>query len=252
MKKRLFTLCCTAFIAASPAFAANPFDTTPPAPAAINIYDWYNLGEYVAAASQAPFNQTVYQQMDESYKKVYDLMIKTHVSDTTLSAFKQWYPVLKALPWDKDWTAWTKEQQTIWQQSPLQVAWYKGVMEDASHAVESLVFYWLGHHSLLLEWAVPIYQSWGWADGIKNTVNYAATDLAVFATDPKIQPIFSALTPDVQSAIVLIGSAKKKLSGVTDPFGKTSDAGLTADDVAKLVDAAKRIRAAAQANQLTK
>lgn len=252
MKKRLLTLCCVTFLAASPAFAASPFDTTPPAPAAINIYDWYNLGEYTAAAAQFPFNQTVYQDMDDTYKKVYDLMIKAHLSDATLSAFKQWYPVLKSLPWDKDWTQWTKEQQTTWQQSPLQVAWYKGVIEDASHAVETVAFYWLGRHTLLLAWAVPIYQGWGWAEGVKNTIGYASADFTGFATDPKFQPIFSALNPDVQNAIVLIGSAKKKVAGVPDPFGKPGETGLTADDVAKIVDAAKRIRAAAQASQLTR
>jgi hypothetical protein len=35
------------------------------APGAVNIYDWYNLGEYVATSSQFNFNEIVYQKMDD-------------------------------------------------------------------------------------------------------------------------------------------------------------------------------------------
>ena len=56
--------------------------------------------------------------MDDHYKKIYDLMVKAHSSDGTLKSFKQWFPDLKALPWDKDWKTWTKEQQNGWKNSP--------------------------------------------------------------------------------------------------------------------------------------
>ena len=82
-------------LATSPSFAANPFGPAAPAPASINIYDWYNLGEMTGAASQAIFNYNIYEQMDDTYKQIYDLMVKTQVGDTTINAFKQWYPVLK-------------------------------------------------------------------------------------------------------------------------------------------------------------
>jgi hypothetical protein len=241
-------------LATSPSFAAtNPFKTSPaPAPASINIYDWYNLGEMVAAADVGSFNYAVYAQMDETYKQIYDLMVKAQLSDGTISAFKQWYPVLKALPWDKDFQTWTKEQQAAWQQSPLSAAWYKGVSADAHKAVESEFFYWLGNHAILLAWAVPLYQNDNWMDGVKSTIRYAAQDCAAFSTDSGYSGVFAALTPDVQNAITFIAAAKKKVTPSTNPFDKGGQSGLTADDISKIVDAAKVIRAAAQANQLTK
>src|SRR5260370_12748245 len=125
MKKHLllFYVFNAILLAASLSFAANPSGTPGPAPAAINIYDWYNLGEHVDAAGQYNFNQSVYEQMDDTYKEIYDLMVKAQLSDGTIGAFKQWYPVLKALPWDKEWQTWTKEQQNSWKNSPLRGAW---------------------------------------------------------------------------------------------------------------------------------
>ena len=52
--------------------------------------------------------------------------------------------------------------------------------------------------------------------------------------------------------MTFIAAAKKKVSGPPNPFDKTGQTGLTPDDISKIVDAAKQIRAAAQANQLTK
>ncbi|MBV8377226.1 MAG: hypothetical protein JO279_09510 [Verrucomicrobia bacterium] len=252
MKKHLFLLYAfyATFLVASPTFAENPFATPPPAPASINIYDWYNLGEYLEASSQLNFNFSVADQMDDTYKHVYDLMVKAHVSDGTINAFKQWYVVLRALPWDKAWNTWTKEQQNAWRNSPLPGAWYKGVAENASHAVESMFFYWLGEHTLAVAWAVPYYLSQGWTKDATDEIVSAAKDFAYFSTNADYNPVFSALTPDVQKAITFIASAKKKVAIVGgDPFQKST--GLSSDDIAKIVDVAKAIRAAAQANQLT-
>ena len=241
-------------LATSPSFAAtNPFGPAPaPAPASINIYDWYNLGEMVAATDVGSFNYAVYQQMDETYKQIFDLMVKVQLSDGTINAFKQWYPVLRALPWDKNFQTWTKEQQAAWNNSPLSAAWYKGVREDAHKVVESEFFYWLGDHAILLAWAVPLYQNDNWAEGVKGTIKGAAQDYAYFSTDSAFSGIFAALTPDVQGAITLIAAAQSKVNPSKNPFDKGGQPGLTADDVSKIVDAAKAIRAAAQANQLTK
>jgi len=254
MKKHLLLFCAfsATLLAASPSFAANPFDTNPPAPASVNIYDWYNLGEYLGAASQFNFNVVIYQQMDDHYKKVYDLMVKAQLSDGTIGAFKQWYPVLKALPWDKDWQTWTKEQQNSWKNSPLRGAWLKGVREDANRAPESVFFYWLGHHTLNLAWAVPYYQSQGWTKDVNDLIASSATDFFDLSTNSSYSTIFGALTPEVQNAITFIAAAKKKFSNPPNPFDKSGQTGLTPDDISKIVDAAKQIRAAAQANQLTK
>jgi hypothetical protein len=254
MKKHLLLFCAFSAIllAASRSFAANPFDTAPPAPAAVNIYDWYNLGEYLDAASSFNFNMVIYQQMDDHYKKVYDLMVKAHLRDGTLAAYRQWYPILKTLPWDKDWQTWTKEQQNSWKSSTLAGAWYKGVAEDASRVPESMFFYWLGRHILSLAWAVPYCQSQGWTKDVDALIASAATDFLDFSTNSSYSTIFGALTPEVQSAMTFIAAAKKKVSGPPNPFDKTGQTGLTPDDISKIVDAAKQIRAAAQANQLTK
>jgi hypothetical protein len=254
MKKHILLFCAfsAVLIAASLSFAASPFDTTPPAPAAVNIYDWYNLGEYLSAASQFNFNVVIYPQMDDHYKKVNDLMVKAHLSDGTLAAFKQWYPDLKALPWDKDWITWTKEQQNSWKNSPLAGAWFNGVRDDASHSGESLFFYFLGRHTLDLAWAVPYFQSQGWTKDANAYIASAAADFLAFSTNSNYSSIFSALTPDVQNAITLIGAAKSKISGAPNPFDNTSEAGLRPDDFTKIIDAAKQIRAAAQGNKLTK
>jgi hypothetical protein len=255
MKKHLLFLCAfnAIILMASPSFAANPFGTPAPAPASINIYDWYNLGEYVAASSEFNFNTTVYEQMDDTYKQVYDLMVKAHLSDGTINAFKQWYVILKALPWDKDWGTWTKEQQNAWKSSPAAVAWYNGVRDDANQSAETVFFYWLGRHILSLAWAVPYYLSQGWTADAKNAIVSAATDFGDFSTNSTYSQIYSALTPDVQNAMTFIAAAKKKATGATNPFDKSgSQGGLSSDEITKIVDAAKQIRAAAQANQLTK
>ena len=254
MKKYLLLSCAFSAIllAASPLFAANPFDTAPPAPASVNIYDWYNLGEYLDAASTLNFNVVIYQQIDDHYKKVYDLMVKAHLSDGTLAAYKQWYPIFKVLPWDKDWQSWTKEQQNSWKNSTLAAAWYKGVRDDASRTPGAVFFYWLGHHILDLAWAVPYYQSQGWTKDVNALIASAATDFLDFSTNTSFSTIFGALTPEIQNAMTSIAAAKKKISGPPNPFDKTGEIGLTPDDISKIVDAAKQIRAAAQANQLTK
>jgi hypothetical protein len=254
MKKHLllFYVFNAILLAASLSFAANPFGTPGPAPAAINIYDWYNIGEHADAAAQYNFNQTVYEQMDDTYKEIYDLMVKAQLSDGTIGAFKQWYPVLKALPWDKEWQTWTKEQQNSWKNSPLRGAWFKGVSEDVNRAPESVFFYWLGHHTLNLAWAVPYYQSQGWTKDANDLIASSATDFLDLSTNTSFGAIFGALTPQVQNAITFIAAAKKKFSNPPNPFDKSGQTGLTPDDISKIVDAAKQIRAAAQANQLTK
>jgi hypothetical protein len=177
-------------------------------------------------------------------------MVKAHLSDGTISAFKQWYPILKALPWNKDWQTWTKEQQNTWKNSPGCSAWLKGVKEDADRAPESVFFYWLGHHTLNLAWVVPYYVSQN--IDVKDIIAYAADDFLTFSTNSSDSTIFGALTPDVQNAMTFIAAAKKKVSGAPNPFDKTGQTGLTPDDISKIVDAAKQIRAAAQANQFTK
>jgi hypothetical protein len=254
MKKHLLFFCLfnAIVLAGSPSFAASPFGAPAPAPAAINIYDWYNLGEYISAASEFNFNVSIYEQMDDTYKQIYDLMVKAHLSDGTIGAFKEFYPILKALPWDKDWQTWTKEQQNTWKSSPIAAAFFKGLRDDAGKAPETLFFYWLGHHVLSVAWSVPYYQSQGWSNDVKDAIVSAATDFHEFATASAYSAIFSALTPDVQNAITFIAEAKKKASGVSNPFDKSAQAGLSPDDIAKIVEAAKAIRAAAQANQLTK
>lgn len=254
MKKHLLLLSVfnAILLAASPVFATDPFGTPGPAPAGINIYDWYNLGEHVDAATKFNFNQSVYQQLDDTYKQIYELMVKANLSEGTINAFKQWYPALKALPWDKDWPVWTKEQQNTWINSPLQIAWTKAVHDDAQRANESEFFYWIGRHTIDLAWEVPYYQSQGWTKEFTDLIIGAATDFLLFSTDSSYSPIFTALTPEVQNAVTLIAAAKKKLSGAVNPFDNSSQAGLTPDDVSKIVAAAKQIRAAAQAKQLTK
>jgi hypothetical protein len=255
MKKQFLLLCAVGAILlpAPPSFAASPFGTPAPAPAAINIYDWYNLGEYVSASNQWDFNASVYDQMDDTYKQFYDVMGKAHCSDGTINAFKQWYTVVKALPWDKDWQTWTKEQQNAWKSAPARDAWQKGVYQDANKEVESVFFYTLGWDILSLAWTVSDYQNQGYDKGVKDLIANSAGDFTAFSTDAKYSGIFSALTPDVQTAMTFIAAAKKKVSGAPNPFAKSGDqAGLTADDISKIVEAAKVIRAAAQANQLTK
>jgi hypothetical protein len=253
IKRSLLLLCTFAMIfAADRSFAADPLNATPPAPDSVNIYDWYNLGEYLNAAAQFNFNEVVHQEMDDHYKKVYDLMVKAHLSDGTLTAFKQWYADLKALPWGKDWATWTKEQQNSWRNSPLQGAWYKGVREDANRSVDSLFFYYLGRHILSVAWEAPYFQSQGWTKDSNDLITSAAVDFLAFSTDSAYSSIFAALTPDVQNAMTLIAGAKRKLSEPANPFDKTAQTGLSPDDIKKVVDAAKQIRAAAQSNQLTK
>ena len=232
----------------SPLFAAdNPFGKTA-APASVNIYDWYNIGEFVDAMGYRRFNSSVYATMDDTYKELFDLLSKAHVSDATLGGFNEWYAIVKALPWDKpDYSTWTKKDQDTWEHSPVYGRFFDSLLEDARKNIESRFAFWLGYHTLDLVWNVPYYQQDH--EGVQKMIAGAAGDFLGFATDPDYKSVFSALKPEVQTAITFIASMTKKLPDPNNPLKKRQ--GLTPDDIAKVVDAAKVIQEAAHASQLT-
>jgi hypothetical protein len=257
--KRFFLLICT-FTAAglnvSTLRAADPFAAASPtpSPASINIYDWYDLGEYIGAVSAFNFNVSVAGQMDETYKKIYDLMVKAHLSDSTIAAFKEYYPQLKKLPWDKDWETWTKAEQEVWTKSPAGTAWFKGLSDDAGHSMPATFFYWLGRHAIKVAWAVPYYQGQGWKKDVTNVLTNASSDYYDFSTNSNYGEAFKALAPDVQKAISLIAAVHARLKPkIDDPFNSGGGGDpLSDDEIAKLIEAAKQIRAAAQGQKLIK
>jgi hypothetical protein len=253
MNKRLLILLSAMAFAhsVSPIFGAgNPTDATrPAAPAAVNIYDWFKIGEYADAIGTFRFNAAVYDKMDHTYNGISDALTKAHVSDSTLSAFKQLIGDLKALPWDKNYQTWTKKDQETWKRFEGGRRFYTNLIADVGSSIEARFGYWLGHDALELAWDVPYYQENGWADSAKSSITNAAYDFVAFSTNADYKPLFTALKPEIQNAITLIAAAKKKIPGPDDPFARKSD--LTPDDVAKIVEAAKTIREAGERGQLT-
>ena len=224
----------------------NPFGKT--VPASVDIYDWYNIGESVNAMGATRFNHAVYPNMDETYKNISELLQKAHVSDATLRAFDDWYAIVKSLPWDKtDYSTWTKKEQDSWN-SPVWGRFFNGVVTDARKNIESQFAFILGHHTLDLVWNVPYYQKD--QEGVQKMIGRSAGDFLTFSTSSDYKTVFSTMKPEVQQAIILIASMKKKLPDPDNPL-KTAGQGLTPDDVTKVVEAAKVIREAAQARQLT-
>ena len=73
-------------------------------------------------------------------------------------------------------------------------AWLKGVKEDANRAPESVLFYWLGHHTLNLAWAVPYYQSQGWTKDLNDLIlSRLANIFLYFSTNSSYSTIFPVL-----------------------------------------------------------
>ena len=259
MKKLIFLILAiaTTSFSVSPLRASDPFEapSATPSPANVNIYDWYNLGELICATIEFNYNVGVYQQMDTAYKRVYDAMLKVHLSDSTIAAFKEFYAQLKKLPWDKDWPQWTKEEQDIWLSSPASLAFYKSINDEAGRSTPTLFFYWLGRQTLKAAWAIPYYQSQGWKKDVTSAMKNVSQDCYSFSTDSTYSAIFEALAQDVQKAISLMGSAYAKLKPKPeDPFstGGAAPDPVSDDDIAKIVTAAKQIRADAQAHKLIK
>jgi hypothetical protein len=223
----------------------NPFGKT--VPASVDIYDWYNIGESVNAMSWARFNYSVYPNLDETYKKISELLKKAHVSDATLRAFDDWCANLKSLPWDKrDYSTWTKKEQDAWH-SPVSSRFFESVTTDAKKDIESFFAIWLGYRTLDLVWNVPYFKKD--VEGVQSMIGASAADFLAFSTSSDYKTVFSTMKPEVQQAIIFIASMKKKLP---DPDNPLQTAGpLTPDDLTKVVEAAKVIREAAQARQLT-
>jgi hypothetical protein len=257
MKNLVLIICAVAgaYFDAAPLRAADPFESASatPTPASINVYDWYTLGELVCAAANFNYNVTVYSQLDGAYKRIYEAMQKVHLSDSTISAFKEYYSQLKKLPFDKEWDAWTKQEQDIWLSSPAGTAWLKGIAQDAGKSMPTTFFYWLGRHTLSAAWVAPYYQSHGWKKDLIAVLTNVSTDCYAFATDSNYHAAFDALAPDVQKELTVMGALAPRLKPkAEDPFaspGATADP-ISDDDIAKVMAAAKQLRAAAQDHKL--
>jgi hypothetical protein len=258
MKNLVLIICAVtaAYFDAAPLRAADPFEaaSATPTPASINVYDWYTLGELVTASREFNYNVTVYSQQEAAYKRIYEAMQKVHVSDSTIKAFGEWYSQLKKLPFDKNWDAWTKQEQDTWSSSPAADAWYKGLTEDAGKSMPTTFFYWLGRQTLAAAWVAPYYQSRGWKKDLVSVLTNVSTDCYSFATDSTYRAAFDALAPDVQKELTVMGELGPKLKPKGDdpfasPGGSTGDP-ISDDEIAKVVAAAKQLRAAAQGHKL--
>jgi len=245
MRRFLFVfLTANAFsVFGSPLFAAdNPSSGT--APASVNIYDWYKIGAYFCALA----NRRFYNTIDDTYKDISDLLTRAHVSDATLGAFNDWLGLVKSLP--KEFSTWTMEEYDTFPNSPEWQRFAESLIKDVRKAIESRCAFWLGYHTLKLVWDVPYYQELNATDAAQKAISLAADDLFNFSTNAEYKSVFSALKPEIQNAITFIASAKKKFPNPDRPVKKPGE-GLTPDDVAKIVEAAKVIHEAAKAGQLT-
>jgi hypothetical protein len=168
-------------------------DKKPAAPAAVNIYDWFKIGEYADAIGTFRFNAAVYDKIDDTCKEIYDALAKARVSDSTLSAFTQLVGDLKAFPFDQNFQTSTKKDQETWKRFEIARPFYTNLLTDARSSIEAWFAYRLGYDALELAWDVPYYQENAWAESMKNAIRNAATDFVDLSRNADFKPLFTAL-----------------------------------------------------------
>ena len=137
----------------------NPLDTGEKTshPATVDVYDWFQIGEYLKACGYLPFYQSIADNLENTFTKFSDLLVKEHCSSQTLSVLKQLVEVCKTLP--------LKDPQHQWSNAELQPLWdaqgklSDAVIEDEKKTPESCVFFCLGNSALDLAWGIPLIQS---------------------------------------------------------------------------------------------
>ena len=137
---------------------------TPPEPnsssptiAPVDIYDWYQIGEYMDCIGYLRFNQAIADTLENTYDVLNQLLVKVRCSDQTLDEFKQLVGFLKSLPLKKELGKWTEQEKKKWQSGTVVSDLYFSVLADAKKQSAN-VFLRLGADALELVWTIPWYQ----------------------------------------------------------------------------------------------
>ena len=220
----------------------NPLDTGEKTshPATVDVYDWFQIGEYLKACEYVRFYQSIADNLENTFTKFSDLLVKEHCSSQTLSVLKQLVEVCKTLP--------LKDPQHQWSNAELKPLWdaqgklYNAIIEDEKKTPESCVFFNLGSGALDLAWGIPQIQSN--QEMLKQRVESTGQTFATLSSYELYKGVYGSLNPDVVHAMEIIMSVSSK---VADPMEELTDA-----DISRAVEAGKVIRALGKQHKLLK
>jgi len=218
----------------------NPTGEKTNNPATVDVYDWFQIGEYLKACAYLPFYQSIADNLENTFTKISDLLVKEHCSSQTLSVLKQLVEVCKTLP--------LKDPQHQWSNAELQPLWdaqgklSDAVIEDEKKTPESCVFFCLGNSALDLAWGIPLIQSN--QEMLKQRVELAGQTFATLSSAEFYKGVYGSLNPDVVHAMEVVMSVSSKAA---DPMEELTDA-----DISRAVEAGKVIRALGKQHKLLK
>ncbi|MBV9492287.1 MAG: hypothetical protein JO069_21545 [Verrucomicrobia bacterium] len=232
--------------------ADNPFESgeSSPTPApSVDVYTWYQIGEFKRASDYMRFNQAVADNLEGTYKGFYELLVKAHCSKASLDGLKQLVALYRTLPFNKSWSEWSEKEKQTWNQPPATYEKFvKALQTDAKQAPESWFFYWLGFDGLDLAWTLPYAQQEGETQAIQNLLKRTTSDCAFLMSDNSAKGVFDALNPDAAQAIEVVASLKSKVNA-DNPLANEE---LTSADVQRAVQAGQVLRKLAKEHKLLK
>jgi hypothetical protein len=237
----LLSLCLTLTSIGSGSFGAqNPSDTGEKTSQVATAEDWFQIGGYLKTSEYLYFYLTIADNLEPTFAKISDLLVKEHCSSETLSALKALVDVCKTLPIKDPEHQWTDEEaQKLWgAEGKLETAIY----DDQNKAPESKFFFQLGYETLNLAWVIPLVHSN--QERVKQAIGSASKEFAALSANEAYKGVYSNLSPDVVHAMQVVMSVG---SEAADPMGDLTEA-----DVSRAVDAGKVILAQAKKHKLLK
>jgi hypothetical protein len=95
-------------------------NSSSPTPTPVDIYDWYQIGEYMDCIGNLRFYRAGADTLEEDiYNMLNQLLVKVHRSDQTLDEFKQVVGFFKSLPLKKELEKWTEQEKKKWQSGTI-------------------------------------------------------------------------------------------------------------------------------------
>jgi hypothetical protein len=215
-------------------------NSSSPTTAPVDIYDWYQIGEYMDCIGYLRFNQAIADTLENTYDVLNQLLVKVRCSDQTLDEFKQVVGFLKSLPLKKELGKWTEQEKKKWQTGTIVSDLYFSVLADAKKQSAN-VFLRLGADALELVWTIPWYRDNN--RQLKSSLFKVANEFFWIRRD---SVFFSSLNPDAADAIDVVAKLMDKLGGINSSIVPE----LTNGDVMDCIKSGRTIRSLAQQRNL--
>jgi hypothetical protein len=218
-------------------------NSSSPTPAPVDIYDWYQIGEYMDymdCIGNLRFYRAPADTLEDTYNVLNQLLVKVHCSDQTLDEFKQVVGFFKSLPLKKELGKWTEQEKKKWQSGTIVSDLYLSVLAEAKKQSAN-VFLRLGADALELAWTIPWYRDNN--RNLKSALFKVANEFSWIRRD---SVFFSSLNPDAADAIDVVAKLMDKLGGINSSIVPE----LTDGDVMDSIKSGRTIRSLAQQRNL--